>query len=78
MANPQKRMTLDNKFEWFLSEEFKDLKSTYRKNFTPLLPEDNIQNCIADNELVEGAFFLRYWQHDVYSTSSSKFGNSKE
>jgi len=49
-------MTLDNKFEWFLSEEFKDLKSAYRKNFTPLLPEDNIQNCIADNELVRGIF----------------------
>jgi hypothetical protein len=55
-GEPQKRMTLDNKLEWFLSEEFKDLKSTYRKNFTPLLPEDNIQNCIPDNELVGGHF----------------------
>jgi hypothetical protein len=36
-GEPQKRMNLDNKFEWFLSEEFKDLKSTHRKNFTPLL-----------------------------------------
>jgi hypothetical protein len=47
-GEPQKRMILDDKFEWFLSEEFKDLKSTYRKNFTPLLPENN--------ELVGGHF----------------------
>jgi hypothetical protein len=37
-GEPQKRMTLDDQFGWFLSEEFRELKRlAYRKNFPPLL-----------------------------------------
>jgi len=56
-GEPQKRMTLDNKFEWFLGEEFIELKrSSYRKNFTPLLMDNTIQNCIVENEGLRGHF----------------------
>lgn len=56
-GEPQKRMSLDNKFEWFLSKEFIELKrSSYRKNFTPLLLDNTIQNCIAENGGLRGHF----------------------
>ena len=56
-GEPQKNMTLDDKFGWFLSEEFIELKrSAYRKNFAPLLLDNTIQNCIVEDEGLGGHF----------------------
>jgi predicted transcriptional regulator len=42
-GDPIYQMTLDDKFEWFLSDEFKKLREDSQcKKFTPLLPNNNI------------------------------------
>ena len=51
-GDPMYQMTLDDKFEWFLSEEFKKLKENSQcKKFSPLLPENSIQNHIVQEGL---------------------------
>jgi len=56
-GEPMYQMILDDKFEWFLSDEFKKLKEdSHRKKFSPLLPENNIQNCIVQDE-GQGGYF---------------------
>lgn len=42
-GEPQKQIILNDEFDWFLSQEFNDLKLAHRKNFPPLLPENSDQ-----------------------------------
>jgi hypothetical protein len=53
-GEPMYQITLDDKFEWFLSEEFKELK--YRKNSTHLLDLSTGQNNIAEDKVIGGNF----------------------
>lgn len=48
------QITLNDKFEWFLTEEFNELR--YRKNFAHLLSQTSIQNCIVPDDIEEGHF----------------------
>ncbi len=42
-GEPMYQISLDDKFEWFLTEEFRDLKLSHRKNFSPHVTEIDIQ-----------------------------------
>jgi predicted transcriptional regulator len=48
------QITLNDKFEWFLTEEFNELR--YRKNFAHLLSQTSIQNCIVPDDIEGGHF----------------------
>jgi predicted transcriptional regulator len=52
------QITLNDKFEWFLTEEFNELR--YRKNFAPLLSQTSIQNCTVPDD-IEGGHFSSAW-----------------
>jgi predicted transcriptional regulator len=55
---PEYQIKLVDKFKWFLSPEFKEIRSkSERKNFTPLLVDKTIQNCIVEDK-IEGGIFL--------------------
>jgi hypothetical protein len=49
-GEPQKRIILSDKFDWFLTEEFNNLKFSHRKNFSPAPPAE-------DNQTVEEGNF---------------------
>jgi hypothetical protein len=57
-GSPELQIKLVEKFKWFLSPEFKEIKSkTERKNFAPLLVNENSsQNCIVQNRIEGGLF----------------------
>lgn len=54
-GEPTYEMILEEKFDWFLSDEFKELK--YRKIFSPLIPYDSIQKCIVLDDTRQGGNF---------------------
>lgn len=61
-GEPQKRMILVDKFQWFISEEFRNLQAkSHSKNFTPLLLDNN------DNELVGGSFSYSGISNAIYN-----------
>jgi hypothetical protein len=57
-GSPELQIRLFDQFKWFLSPEFKELKdNSERKNFTPLLANENkIQNYIVLDEIEGGLF----------------------
>jgi len=66
-GDPMYQMILDDKFEWFLSEEFKHLKEDSQcKKFTPLLPENNIQNSIVQDIGLGGNFSFTGIPSSIY------------
>jgi hypothetical protein len=52
------QIKLFDQFKWFLSPEFKELRGrSERKNFTPLLVNENTtQNCLIQDKVEEGRF----------------------
>ena len=58
-GSPEKQMVLDDKFKWFLSGEFKQLRDKAQcKNFTTLLvKERTTQHCILDDDKRGGGNF---------------------
>jgi hypothetical protein len=57
-GEPQKKMILDDKFYWFISDEFRNLKAnSHRKNFDPLLLNDNEDSISTLEKECNGGIF---------------------